>query len=324
MKRNVVTIGGGTGHYSLLKALRRVPDISITAVVSMADSGGSTGHLRDAWGALPPGDILQCLLALSDFGDLPRKMLRHRFVGGQMDGDNAGNWLLTGLHQTSGSFLEAIRYVGQMLSVRGRVFPITVGHITLHGRTRKGVKLDNEAAFDTLLHALDPDDRIDAVWLEPSALILGAAAEAIEAADCIFLAPGSLHSSILPVLLVNGVSEVIARASAPLVYVCNLMATRGQTEGFTVPDFVSVLERHLPRRLDAVVYNTADVDRTRAKRYATKDDAHLVEVGDVSRLGDRRLFFGSLVAKGKLIRHDEQELRRLLMDVLSAMVKKQK
>lgn len=317
MAIKVATIGGGTGHYMTLCACRLVPDIEITAIVSMADSGGSSGRLRDKYGALPPGDVLQCLLALSQLpGDVAREFLRRRFVGGPLAGDNAGNWLMTVLHHTTGSFVQAVRYLEQILLCRGHVLPVTVGNLTLHGRSRKGRAVEDEANFDQLDSILGPDDQIKEVWLKPNALVLGEAAAVLRDADYVVLSSGDLFSSIAPALLVNGVSDALARSRAKLVYVCNLVTTRGQTDGFTVPDFVDEIERYARNRVDYVLYNTVAVDTERACQYAENDRAYPVAVGDLARLEGRGLIGGDYLSEPPLIRHSPRKLAGALARLL--------
>lgn len=318
MPIKIVTIGGGTGHYMLLKALGLIPELELTAVVSMADSGGSSGRLRDKYGALPPGDILQCLLALSELpGEVARDLLRHRFSGGTLEGDTAGNWLLTVLHQTTGSFPEAIRYMEQILRVRGCVFPVTVGHITLHGTSCRGHVIDGEAGFDKLDKLLDADDRIETVWLDPNVLVLESAVEALRRADFIVLSPGDLFSSVIPVLLVHGVKESLRESFGTIVYACNLVTTRGQTDGFTVPDFVNTLENYLPRRINVVLYHDHGIDEARVRKYAEKDKAYPVVVGDTELLGGRILLPGDYLSESELIRHAPRKLAKVLKVVLT-------
>lgn len=315
----IVTIGGGTGHYMLLCALGLIPKLRITSVVSMADSGGSSGRLRDKYGALPPGDVLQCLLALSTWpGDVARRLLRYRFTEGSLDGDNAGNWLLTVLHQKTGSFVEAIRYMEQILRARkgSRVLPVTVGDITLHGRSRKGRVIDGEAEFDRLKKLLDADDQIIEAWLEPNSLVLEEAAGELGQADFIVLSPGDLFSSVIPALLVQGMREALALSRARIIYVCNMVTTRGQTDGFEVPDFVEALERYLPRRIDAVCYHADGIDIERVRRYVKKDMAYPVEVGEVARLKGRRLIPGDYLSESNLMRHAPRKLAAALRTLL--------
>lgn len=318
MAIKVVTIGGGTGHYMTLCACRLVPDIEITAIVSMADSGGSSGGLRDKYGALPPGDVLQCLLALSGLpGDVARDLLRRRFKGGPLDRDNAGNWLVTVLAQTTGSFVQAIRYLEQILLCRGHVLPVTVGNLTLHGRSRKGRAVEDEANFDQLNSILGPDDQIKEVWLKPNALVLGEAAAVLHDADYVVLSSGDLFSSVAPALLVNGVSEALARSRAKILCICNLVTTRGQTDGFTVPDFVDELERYARNRVDHVLFNTEPVDDDRARQYATQDQAYPVAVGDLARLEGRGLIGGDYLSESPLIRHSPRKLAEALTKLFS-------
>ncbi|MBI2552116.1 uridine diphosphate-N-acetylglucosamine-binding protein YvcK [Candidatus Uhrbacteria bacterium] len=323
MNAKVVTLGGGTGHYMTLCACKLIAGVDVTAIVSMADSGGSSGRLRDKYGALPPGDVLQCLLALSGLpGDSARTLLRHRFAGGSLEGDNAGNWLLTVLHQTTGSFLEAIAYLEQILQISPEchVLPVTVGSITLHGRSLDGAEIHGEAQFDELRGMLGDHDRIREVWLKPNALMLGAAAEAIRRADYIILCPGDLFSSVVPVLLVGGVVAAIAESRARIIAVCNLVTTKGQTDGFTVPELVDTLEQYLKNRIDCVLYNTGVLDEQRAEQYAQEDRAYPIPAGDLARLEGRTLRGGDYLSEPPLVRHSPRKLAGVIAHLIGRSV----
>lgn len=298
----IVTIGGGTGQFTLLSGLKRVPDTDLTAVVSMADSGGSSGRLRDELGALPPGDVLKALLALSDFpGDVARDLLQHRFAKGALDGHTSGNMLLTMLASYSGSFLEAVHGLGDMLQVRGTVLPVTTGNITLRARLADGTVLVGETAIDVPEGA--GRARIAEVWLEPNALALPQVSAAIKGADLVVLGPGDLYTSVIPVLLVRGVAEALRKTTARLVYVCNTMTKPGETDGYTAGQFVGAVERALGRSVDAVVVNAARPDAVVAGRYAAAGSFPVEN--DVS---GTRVIAADLLRKAELARHDPDKL----------------
>lgn len=309
----VVTIGGGTGHYEFLRALQRLPGLDISAIVSMADDGKSSGGLRDRYGGLPPGDLLQCLTALTT---LPREVVRHilrtRMTRGALAGHNIGNLVLTFAAQHGGSFLEAVRELQEILRVDGQVLPATVGQVRLHGRSTTGVTVAGERNFDRLTEMLALGDRISEVWLEPNAKILLEAVAALAAAQYIFLTPGDLWSSIVPVLLVQGMREAIAASPAQLVYACNLVTTRGQTDGFTVSDFITTLERFLPRSINTVLYHSHGIDPARAERYAQQDGAYPVALGNSETLTGRNLLGSDFLASGELVRHNHAQLALVL------------
>lgn len=298
----IVTIGGGTGQFTLLSGLKRVPDAELIAVVSMADSGGSSGRLRDELGALPPGDVLKALLALSELpGDVARDLLQHRFAEGALDGHTSGNMLLTMLASYSGSFLEAVRGLGNMLKVRGTVLPVTTGNITLRARLVDGTVLVGETVID--VPTVAARSRIADVWLEPNALALPQVTAAMKTADLIVLGPGDVYTSVIPVLLVRGVAEALRETHARLVYVCNTMTKPGETDGFTAAQFVTVVEDVLGRSVDAVVVNSAHPDTTVAARYAAVG-SFPVE----NNLRGARVIAADLLRKAELARHDPDKL----------------
>lgn len=300
--RRIVTIGGGTGQFTLLSGLKALPETALTAVVSMADSGGSSGRLRDEFGALPPGDVLKALLALSSLpGDVARDLLQHRFADGALAGHTSGNMLLTMLASYSGSFLEAVRALGAMLQVQGEVLPVTTGNITLRARLVDGTVLVGETAIDVPSDKARP--RIAEVWLEPNALALPQVAAAIKSADVVALGPGDLYTSVLPVLLVRGVAQALRESRARIVYVCNTMTKPGETDGYTAARFVAAVEQVLGRPVDTVVANAAPPDAAVAARYAA-EGSFPVEID----LTGRHVLATDLLRKAELARHDPEKL----------------
>lgn len=312
--KKITTIGGGTGQFALLSALRDLPDVHITAVVSMADSGGSTGRLRDQLGALPPGDVLKALLALSTIpGDVARELLLHRFEAGALSGHNAGNMLLTILSQYSGSFVEAVRSVGELLHIRGNVLPATVGSITLRARLEDGTVVIGETNIDV------PNGRslarIKEVWLEPNAIAFPEAIRAIADADYVLLGPGDLYTSLIPVLLVHGIADALRETHARLILLGNTMTKPGETEGFTLKNFVTEIERFATRRLDVVVAHRGDIPADLLERYRDQGSAPVVpDIPDGD--GGRRVIIADLLAPGTLARHDPGKIVKALSPLL--------
>ena len=235
----VVAIGGGTGLPRLLTALLAI-GASPTAVVTVADDGGSSGWLRRAFGILPPGDIRNCLVALSDDpdGDLA-SVFQFRFAEGEgLAGHALGNLIIAALTDMTGSFAEAVARSGELLGARGQVLPSTLADVVLHAEDADGASIEGQA-----LIACSP--RIDRVFLAPAdppayAPVL----EAIGEADAVILAPGSLYTSLLPNFLVDGVLDAICRTSAPVTYICNVANMRGETMGMDAADHVDALVAH--------------------------------------------------------------------------------
>ena len=313
--KKITTIGGGGGQFVLLSALKTIPDIEITSIVSMADSGGSTGRLRDELGALPPGDVLKALLALSTLPpDVVRDLLLRRFSSGVLSGHNAGNMLLTILSQYSGSFVEAVKTIGELLQIRGTVIPVTVGSLTLRARLEDGTVVVGETNID--IPKDRPIGRIRELWLEPNALALPQALAAVRDADYICISPGDLFTSILPVLLVHGVADAFRETKAQVIYFCNIMTKNGETHGFTLRNFIEELERYAGRRIDVVFAHGGDaLPVTLLDRYRA-EGAHPVAADLADGDGERRVIVSDLVAAGTLLRHDPQKIVATLRTVL--------
>lgn len=263
--KSVVTIGGGTGQFTLLSGLKKFP-VNLTAIVSMADDGGSTGVLRDELGVLPPGDIRQCLVALSEAESLMRELFNYRYEQGGLKGHNFGNIFLSTLEKITGSFEESVRVAGMVLATRGTVIPVTTGNVALICGHGEKACVGEHAINDATL----PDR--ETLRLEPAAYANPKAVAAIEAADCIIIGPGNLYCSILPTLLVKGIPEAIVRSNACVVYNCNLMTKKGHTDGFSVADFADEIERFLGKgRLNFVTYNDKAPEKDLLVRYAEED-----------------------------------------------------
>lgn len=274
----VVVIGGGTGSFALLSGLKQYTQ-DITALVSMADDGSSTGILRDELGVLPPGDVRQCLVALSRSSLTMRNLFNYRFPQDSFaSGHSFGNLFITALEKITNNFAEAVIVASEVLNIVGRVLPITLDNIRLsmeneQGRVIKGEGLICEESFD---------GRNSRFWLEPAATINPEAKQAILDADIVVLAPGDVYTSLAPALLVGGVGEALQKTKAKVAYVCNLVTSHGQTDNFKVHDFAAEIERFIGApRLDYVLYNSKQPSADLLKRYA-KDKEFGVEIDKVA------------------------------------------
>ncbi len=267
----VVTIGGGTGSFVLLSGLKEYP-VHISAIVSMADDGGSTGILRDELGVLPPGDVRQCLAALARSTHEVRELFSYRFVEGELRGHNAGNLFLSALEKITGSFPKAVAVAGKILNAYGRVIPVTEGNMRLMVELNNGVVLEGESKLDD-----DPQVRtvgVRTVSLMHPVQASAAALEAIRSADTIVLGPGDLYGSIIPNLLVAGIAETLRDTHARLVVVANVTNKKGLTDGFSADDYARALEAYLlGRRIDALVCNTGVPRMNLQKRYEEQEGA---------------------------------------------------
>ncbi len=270
----IVVIGGGTGSFSVLNGLKSYTTCA-TALVSMADDGGSTGVLRDELGALPPGDVRQCLVALSRSSETMRELFMYRFPKNSFaQGHSFGNLFLSTLEKITGSFAEAVGVASEVLNIAGRVVPITLDNTNLTLKTENGTVISSQS----MINMSSFDGQKSELSLQPKAIINPDAAQAIADADMVVLAPGDLYTSLAPALLVKGVSKALINTKAKVIYVCNLVTSRGQTDGFYVHDFANEIERFIDNpRLDYVLFNTDHPSKTLLNRYA-KDGEYGVKI----------------------------------------------
>ena len=261
----IAVIGGGTGSFMLLNALKEHTK-SIAAIVNMVDDGGSTGVLRDELGALPPGDVRKCLVALSDSPKI-RDLFNYRFDEGTFAGHAFGNLLITALEKLTGNFSEAVETASEILRINGVVIPATLDNVRLRmDWSETSVTLQGERVIDA--HFFEHDPRRAKLSLVPGARANPAMLSAIEQADIVVVAPGDLYTSLGPLLIIDGVGDALRRTRAMTVYVSNLVTKKGQTENFTVSDHVHEIERFADGPfLDYVLYNEQIPSAALARRY---------------------------------------------------------
>jgi uncharacterized cofD-like protein len=323
----VAVIGGGTGSFTLLSALKQHTS-KIAAIVNMADDGGSTGVLRDELGALPPGDVRQCLVALSDSPKI-RDLFNYRFEEGTFAGHSFGNLFLTTLEKTTGSFAEAIETASDILRVNGTVIPATLDDVRLKMEwPGSSVTLHGERIIDADHFKNDP--RKAELSLDPAPKVNRLAITAIEKADIVVIAPGDLYTSLGPLLVIDGIGEALRSTNAKVVYVCNLVTKDGQTNNFTVTDHAAEIERFGGGDfLDAVLYNKQVPSDDILARYKD-ENAYLVNV-DIEQLAKQPYsaiggnFLGPIMeaenadtllpVTRSLIRHNPAAVARALMRI---------
>jgi uncharacterized cofD-like protein len=319
--RKVVTIGGGTGQFALLSGLRDMEGIEITAVVSMADSGGSTGRLRDELGILPPGDVLKCILALSPYDSVARTILLKRFTSDiKLKGHNAGNLLLTMLSHYAGSFPAGIQALVEILNVRGKILPVTIDKATLVAELSGGERIYGQAAINVPQCARS--EKIQDIFLVPhhtgSISVYPPVIDALSAADHVIIGPGDLFTSILPNIIVPGVRDALIKTEARILHVVNIMTKYGETDRFTGYDFVCKIEECIGRQLDGVIYNTGKPEEQILNQYRS-ERAEFVEIDEHAPCwGDRTIYAADLLdTAGGIVRHDSEKLARLIMRIIS-------
>lgn len=311
----IVVIGGGTGTYTALLGLKKYTS-NLTAVVSMADSGGSTGRLRDEFGILPPGDVRRALLALSS-GDEQltlRQLFEHRFnKGSGLSGHSFGNLLLTALTDITGSEEKAIEEAGKILNIKGRVLPVTLENAQLCARLEDGTVIKGETNID--IRKIKPELKILDVFLDVPAKIYPQARSAIEEADLAVIGPGDLYTSVIVNLLVEGVSDAVRKTRGKVVYVCNIMNKHGETDGFRASDFVREVDKYLGDKdvVDAVVANESKYPASLLRKYK-EEKAFPVEV-DLTEVKKvvQDVVVRDLTMKGTLLRHDPAKLAKAII-----------
>ena len=318
----VVTIGGGSGQFALLSGLRDLSNIAITAIVSMVDSGGSTGRLRDELGILPPGDILKCILALSPHGENSRNLLQKRFQKDRrLRGHNAGNMLLTMLSRYTGSFPTGVAALAEILDANGTILPVTTDQATLVAELTDGTRIYGERAID--MPRGNQREKIHDVFLVPhhneAIRVFPPVVDAINDADYIILGPGDLFTSIIPNIVVPGVSEALAKAKAKLLYVVNIMTKFGETHNFKTSDFINHLESFTGRRVDGIIYNETRPSPELQDLYA-KQKSVFVELDDNEPLWNQRQLYRSdlLDSNSDVVRHNSNGLAKLIETIFSS------
>jgi uncharacterized cofD-like protein len=263
----IAVIGGGTGSFTLLSQMKHYTK-HVTALVNMADDGGSTGMLRDELGVLPPGDVRQCLVALSE-SERVRELFNYRFDGGTFEGHAFGNLFLTALEKMTGSFASAVETAAEVLNITGEVHPVTLDKVTLVMKQTDGTVTEGEFRIG---HADFGTSKRPDMTLIPKAELNAAARDTIMKADLVVIAPGNIYGSLAPALIVPGMSEALNATKAKKVYVCNLVTKPGQTDDFGVEDFAEEIERFGDFKLDYVLYNDDKPSKHLLDRYAKEGE----------------------------------------------------
>jgi len=309
----IVTVGGGTGLSVLLSGLKEYTS-NITAIVTVADDGGSSGRLRQQFDILPPGDIRNCLVALADASTLMRDLFQFRFdQSSELSGHNFGNLFITVMTRLTGDFEKAIKETSKVLALRGQVIPSTLNNVALVAQHKDGTVTEGE---DKIPKARLP---IDKVYLkaQEASVATPEAVKAIEEAQIIILGPGSLYTSIIPNLLIKEITDTIVASSAIKIYVCNAMTQPGETDGYSASDHIKALIRHShPRILDYCIINTGEISRDILKRYV-QDDSYAVvnDTKKIESMGYRIIEHDIIIAKD-VVRHDPLKLAKVILSFL--------
>lgn len=311
----IVAVGGGTGLSTMLRGLKKYTK-NLTAIVTVADDGGGSGILRRDIGMPPPGDIRHCMEALANTEPIMERLLTYRFTEGSLAGQSFGNLILAALNGITGSFEEAVSQMSQVLAITGRVIPVTSADVQLEAVFENGARVVGESKIYSFKK--EQDCRIAHVALIPERPApLPAALEAIAQADLILLGPGSLYTSVIPNLLVDGVAQAIAKSEVPKIYICNIMTQDGETEGYTTADHLEALLAHgAPGLVDLCLANSAPVDSGLVERYREEDAVPLyLDRERIAALGLELVERPMASQGGNYARHDPDLLAQAVLEV---------
>jgi len=330
-KLKVVTLGGGTGSYTLLSGLKNY-SVEINAIVGMADDGGSTGRLRDELGVLPPGDVRQCLVALSGASRELRELMQYRFRAGDLKGHTFGNIFLSALEKTYGSMSNGLEEAQRILDVKGKVVPVTEGNMRIVATLANGETIHGEDALDCNETLRRKGVCLQELRLAQKVRATKAALSAVREADVLVIGPGDHFSNIVPSLLVGGFARAIQQSNTCVLYVANLTNKKGLTAGWKTADYVRDIERYVGRsRVNIVLYNTTPIPPHLVRRYEKQEgNGSVVQLGNVSK--SCRVVTGDLLYNGAMkkasgdaiahtrsfIRHDSEKLARVVMQCVDS------
>lgn len=317
---DLVAIGGGTGLSTLLSGLKKYVDAAVgisidnlSAIVAVSDDGGSSGRLRDELRMPPPGDIRNCMVALSEDSHLLSRLFKYRFSGdGDLAGHNFGNLFLAALSEVTGDFAEAVRLSSEILASKGHIYPATVSDVRIGALLTDGSVVCGETNISKT------GGSIEKLYLEPTDCVPHPdAIRAIQFSDVITVGPGSLYTSILPPLLVGGVVDTIAASSAIKIFVSNLMTQPGETDGLTAKRHLEIVREYAPGlNFDYVIVNDRPISEVQARLY-TRDGAEQIGVHgsiDSEQIEGAEVVYTNLLDDGELVRHHPERLARAVLD----------
>jgi uncharacterized cofD-like protein len=300
----IVVIGGGTGLGVLLRGLKAYTD-NITAIVTVGDDGGSSGRLRDELGVLPPGDFRNCLVALSESETLVTKLFQYRFdEGNGLKGHSFGNLFIVAMSEITNSFESALQESSRVLAVHGQILPSTIANIQLSAELKSGERVDGESSITAR------GDEINRMFIEPqNAEAYPLAVQAIKEAQMIVIGPGSLYTSILPNLLVEGICGAVVDSSVPKVYISNVATEQGETEGYSVSDHLAALQRHTSMNIvNYVIANSNPIEP--GPNFFGKPVVY-----EGQSMGDVNVELADIADPNHPVRHDSKKLAQVIMDV---------
>ncbi|MGC2238692.1 MAG: uridine diphosphate-N-acetylglucosamine-binding protein YvcK [Pyrinomonadaceae bacterium] len=318
---NAVAIGGGNGLSTLLCGLKRFVKASeiepvwlenLSAIVAVSDDGGSSGRLRDELQMLPPGDIRNCMVALSEDERLLSKLFRHRFRGGgDLGGHSFGNLFLAALTEITGDFAEAVKLSSEILASKGHIYPATVADVRLAAELSDGSIVRGETKVGKI------GNSIKRLYLEPeNCRPLPEALAAIHEADVITVGPGSLYTSLLPPILVEDVAQAIGESPATKIFICNLMTQPGETDGLNSRKHLEIVRQYAPQiDFDYIVVNNRPISAEQLTLYASEGAEQIGVHGSVSpaNVEGAEVVYGNLLDEGEMVRHHPEKLAQVVL-----------
>lgn len=312
----IVVVGGGTGLSTMLRGLKKYTS-NLTAIVTVSDNGGGSGVLRQDLNMLPPGDIRNCIVALSNTEPMMEKLFKHRFEKGMLKGQSFGNLFLAAMNEIYGSFEEAVRHTSEVLNITGKVLPVTSEDVQLCAKLESGAIVCGESEIVDICKATD--NKIVNIYLTPpNPEPLTEAIDAIMEADIIVLGPGSLYTSVIPNLLVNQISEAIKKSEGFTVYIGNVMTQPGETDGYSLYRHVEAIEKYLGKDIiEYVIANTGIVPEDYIERYRDMR-AEPVLIKEEEFIGSTKVFkkdIMKLYEELGLVRHDPIKLAASILEV---------
>ena len=315
----IVAVGGGTGLSTLLRGIKSFTR-NITAVVAVTDEGGSSGRIRNEWGMLPPGDVRNCIAALAENDSELKRILDFRFDRGELAGHSLGNLLLLAVTEMSGDFSKAVEIMNHLLSIRGRVLPVTTEGITLMGKTKGGLTVKGELSIS------EHGRNLSEIWLEPhDAKPLPDVLSAVDDADVILLGPGSLFTSVIPNLLMKDFADKLRDSNVPSIYICNLMTQPEETQGFNVVQHIEWVSAAVGKTPDYVIANSQAIPEDITERYAEEGATPLYLDAEQRKIirnmgcecveDDIMSVYDSAKEK-RVLRHDPQKLASVIFRII--------
>lgn len=312
----IVVIGGGTGLSNMLRGLKYYTS-NITAVVTVADDGGGSGVLREDLGILAPGDIRNCILALSDTEPLLEELLQYRFTDGRLKDQSFGNLFLAAMNGISDNFEDAVKKMGSVLAVTGKVLPVTLDNVILKAKLKNGTIAEGESNIPKVV--IQSSSPIERMYIEPAnARAVQEAVDAIMEADAVVLGPGSLYTSLIPNLLVKDIANAVKKTEAAKIYVANIMTQRGETDNYSVADHIKAIYKHAGKDIiDYAIVNLGRLDEDLENKYM--NEASKLVAYDEKRVKDLNVevIGGDFIkANKKYVRHDAEKLASILIETI--------